>query len=79
MKRVWEENLEVYGARKLWRAIERKRFNVARCTVERLLRDIGIKRLSQPRVKAFFDWSEQQLMRVVTSQTKPSMCTAISC
>ena len=64
MKRVWEENLEVYGARKLCRAMKRKRFDVARCTVERLLRDIGIKRLSQPRVEAFFNWSEQQLMRI---------------
>ena len=43
MKRVWEENLEVYGARKLWRAMKRKKFDVARCTVERLMRDIGIK------------------------------------
>lgn len=35
MKRVWEENLEVYGARKLWRAMKRKKFDVARCTPSR--------------------------------------------
>ena len=43
MKRVWEENLEVYGARKLWHAMKREKFGIARCTVERLMRDIGIK------------------------------------
>ena len=43
MKRVWEENREVYGARKLWHAMKREDFDIARCTVERLMRDIGIE------------------------------------
>ena len=43
MKRVWEENLEVYGARKLWHTMKREKFDIARCTVERLMRDIGIR------------------------------------
>ena len=43
MKRVWEVNLEVYGARKLWHAMKREKFDIARCTVERPMRDIGIK------------------------------------
>ena len=43
MKRVWEDNLEVYGARKLWHAMKREKFDIARCTVERLMRDIGIE------------------------------------
>jgi len=43
IKHVWEENLEVYAARKLWHAMKREKFDVARCTVERLMRDIGIK------------------------------------
>ena len=43
MKRVWEENLSVYGARKLWHAMKREKFDIARCTVERLMRDIGIE------------------------------------
>lgn len=42
IKRVWEDNLEVYGARKLWHAMKREKFDIARCTVERLMRDIGI-------------------------------------
>ena len=41
--RVWQENRSVYGARKLWHAMKREQFNIARCTVERLMRDIGIE------------------------------------
>ena len=43
MKRVWEGNLSVYGARKLWHAMKREKFDIARCTVERLMREIGIE------------------------------------
>lgn len=43
MKRVWEDNQSVYGARKLWHAMKREKFDIARCTVERLMRDIGIE------------------------------------
>jgi putative transposase len=44
IRRVWEENLEVYGPRKVWRQLnERERVKVARCTVERLMRRIGLR------------------------------------
>jgi transposase InsO family protein len=43
MKRVWKDNRSVYGARKLWQAMKREKFDVARCTIERLMRDIGIE------------------------------------
>lgn len=43
IKRVFEENYEVYGARKVWRQLQREGFDVARCTVERLMRDIGLQ------------------------------------
>ena len=43
MKRVWEDNRSVYGARKLWHAMRREGLDLARCTVERLMRDIGIE------------------------------------
>ena len=43
MKRVWKDNRSVYGARKLWHAMKREKFDVARCTIERLMRDIGIE------------------------------------
>jgi len=45
MKRVWDDNQSVYGARKLWHAMRREKFNIARGTVDRLMRDIGIERV----------------------------------
>lgn len=41
--RVWNENFRVYGARKIWRQLRREGFKVARCTVERLMRRLGIR------------------------------------
>ncbi len=41
--RVWKENFGVYGARKVWRQLDREGFEVARCTVERLMRRIGLQ------------------------------------
>lgn len=43
MKDVWAKNRSIYGARKLWHAMKRERIEVARCTVERLMRQIGIQ------------------------------------
>ena len=40
--RVWGENLEVYGADKVWTQLNREGFRVARCTVERLMSELGL-------------------------------------
>ena len=40
--RVWQENREVYGVRKIWRQLNREGIRVARCTVARLMRELGI-------------------------------------
>ena len=40
--RVYVENFEVYGARKVWRQLGREGIRVARCTVERLMRALGL-------------------------------------
>ncbi len=42
IKRVWQENRCVYGARKVWRQLHREDVDVARSTVERLMRKKGI-------------------------------------
>lgn len=42
IQRVFAENFEVYGARKVWRQTVRENFNVARCTVERPMADLGL-------------------------------------
>jgi transposase InsO family protein len=43
IRRVYEENFRVYGARKVWRQLGREDFTVARCTVERLMRLLGLQ------------------------------------
>ena len=40
--RVFAENFEVYGVRKVWRQLGREGLNTARCTVERLMRHMGL-------------------------------------
>jgi len=41
--RVFKENFRVYGVRKVWRQLRRERFDVARCTVARLMRVMGLE------------------------------------
>ena len=41
--RVWRENFQVYGVRKVWRQLTRDGVEVARCTVERLMRAMGLR------------------------------------
>lgn len=43
IRRVWQENWCVYGVRKVWRQLEREGIAVARCTVARLMRRLGIE------------------------------------
>ncbi|WP_420337040.1 IS3 family transposase [Roseibium sp.] len=43
IRRVFEENFRVYGVRKVWRQLQREDFDVARCTVARLMRVMGLQ------------------------------------
>jgi transposase InsO family protein len=43
IRRVWDANFQVYGARKIWRQLNREGVAVARCTVERLMRNMGLQ------------------------------------
>ena len=43
IQRVFEENWRVYGVRKVWRQLGREGFDVARCTVARLMKDMGLQ------------------------------------
>ncbi len=43
IERVWKENRSVYGARKVWLQMKREGFAVARCTVERLMSQMGLR------------------------------------
>ena len=42
IRRVHAENFEVYGARKVWRQLNREGIRVGRCRVERLMRQMGL-------------------------------------
>jgi transposase InsO family protein len=43
VQRVWDENFQVYGVRKTWRALNREDIEVARCTVARLMARLGLR------------------------------------
>ncbi len=43
IRRVWDEHFRVYGPRKVWRQLQREGIEVARCTMERLMRELGLQ------------------------------------
>ncbi|MET7345537.1 IS3 family transposase [Streptomyces sp. NPDC005547] len=43
ISRVHTDNFSVYGVRRLWRLLHREGISVARCTVARLMRDLGLE------------------------------------
>jgi len=43
VKTIWENNHEVYGVRKVWRQMQREGFDAARCTVARLMKELGLQ------------------------------------
>ena len=43
IRRVFDDNFRVYGVRKVWRQLQREGESAARCTVSRLMRDIGLQ------------------------------------
>ena len=42
IRRVWEQNCRCYGARRIFKQLHREGYPIARCTVTRLMGDIGI-------------------------------------
>ncbi len=51
IQRVHAENFHAYGARKAWLQLNREGYPMARCTVERLMRELGLRGVSRGRVK----------------------------
>lgn len=49
--RVHRDNLDVYGARKVWHQLRREGITVARCTVERLMREMGLQGVRRGKFK----------------------------
>ncbi|RYG63174.1 IS3 family transposase [bacterium] len=50
IERVWRANLQVYGADKVWRQLAREGIRIARCTVERLMRRLGLRGVRRGKV-----------------------------
>jgi putative transposase len=73
IRRIHAENYGVYGARKIWHELQRRGVRVARCTVERLMRQIGLRGLlrdKSPRTTrpaAETDWPRDLVKRDFTA------------
>ena len=50
VEQVWSANLKVYGADKVWKQMNREGVAVARCTVERLMRRLGLRGVKRGKV-----------------------------
>jgi putative transposase len=51
IRRVYDDNFGVYGARKVWRQLQREGIAVARCTVERLMGELGLEGVRRGKVR----------------------------
>lgn len=63
ISRVYAENFSVYGADKIWAQLNREGQRVARCTVERLMREIGIQGARRGRAWRRTTIADDQLVR----------------
>ena len=43
IRRVWDVNMQVYGAKKVWWKMKREEITIARCTVDRLMKQMGLE------------------------------------
>ena len=62
IQRVWESNFRVYGVRKVWRQLIREGTRAARCTVERLMKKLGIQGIKRGK-KGWTTISDDSLYR----------------
>jgi transposase InsO family protein len=77
IRRVYEANFKVYGARKVWRQLNREAIDVARCTVERLMKRLGLQgvRRGAKRRTTLSDAGQQRPLDLVNRQftaTRPN-------
>ena len=50
IERVWQANIRVYGADKVWKQMNREGVAIARCTVERLMKRLGLQGVRRGKV-----------------------------
>jgi putative transposase len=67
VRRVFDENFRVYGVRKVWRQLKREGFDVARYTVSRLMRDMGLRGVIRRQIHQNHDQRRPRHARWITS------------
>lgn len=50
IERVWQANMRVYSADKIWKQMNREGLSIARCTVERLMKRLGLQGVRRGKV-----------------------------
>jgi transposase InsO family protein len=50
IERIWQTNMRVYGADKVWKQMNREGVAIARCTVERLMKRLGLQGVRRGKV-----------------------------
>jgi putative transposase len=72
IRRVFEQNFRVYGVRKVWRQLKREGFDVARCSVARLMRSMSLQGIirGKPIRTTFSDKSAPNQLDRVNRQFK---------
>ena len=71
IRRVWMQNFQVYGAKKVWKQLNREGITVARCTVARLMKDLelcGVTRRQRFRVTRYFTPASSYACRSASHQ-----------
>jgi putative transposase len=63
IKRIWTEHLGVYGADKVWAQLKREGVRVARCTVERLMRALGLRGVVRGKTRVRTTFSDDTAAR----------------
>jgi hypothetical protein len=73
IRRVFEQNFRVYGVRKVWRQLKREGFNVARCTIARLMRSMSLQGIirGKPIRTTFSDKTAPCPLDRLTDSSKP--------
>ena len=63
IQRVFDENMVVYGADKIWTQLNRENIRVARCTIERLMGDMGLSGVRRGKQYKVTTTSDDRLVR----------------
>ena len=72
IRRVYADNLAVYGADKVWTQLNREGIRVARCTVERLMRELGLSGARRGRAYRVTTHADERQHRPGTSSSGTS-------